>query len=221
MKPNNIILIRHAQSEANADKDVLKTIPDHRLAITEQGRIQVKELVHSLNEKGLLDLPFGNHVYVSPFLRTRQTYQEFVKNYADGGLIRNLHEYMDNLHESPLIREQEWGQKLGEGYNYSTEKERLEYGMFYYRYPNGESGADVYQRVSLFLMEMENSHHYTSNVYIFTHGFTMKILLMKLLNLSIEAMESLATPRNCEYHHLKFDDKINRYELKTELRKRH
>lgn len=215
MKPSNIILIRHAQSEANANKDTLKTIPDYRLAITEQGKLQVKELVQNLKNAGLLSLPFSRKVYVSPFKRTRQTFQEFINNYPLDGLA-HIRDYLDNRQEDPLIREQEWGQKLGEeGYNYSTEKERLEYGIFYYRYPNGESGADVYQRVCLFLNQLQGD-----NVYIFTHGFTMKILLMKLLHLSVEEMESLATPRNCEYHHLKFDDELNRYELKTELRKR-
>jgi broad specificity phosphatase PhoE len=36
-----IIVIRHAQSEGNKNRDIHQMIPDHRVKLTEEGRKQV------------------------------------------------------------------------------------------------------------------------------------------------------------------------------------
>lgn len=40
-RPKRIILIRHAESEGNLNKEVYTSTPDHALKITERGRKQV------------------------------------------------------------------------------------------------------------------------------------------------------------------------------------
>jgi len=40
-KPRMIILIRHAQSEGNKNKDIHQMIPDHRVRLTPEGQQQV------------------------------------------------------------------------------------------------------------------------------------------------------------------------------------
>jgi len=42
-------------------------------------------------------------------------------------------------------REQDWGHLREFAVNRIIQKERLAYGVFYYRIPDGESGADVYE----------------------------------------------------------------------------
>lgn len=37
-----IILIRHAQSEGNKNRDIHQMIPDHRVKLTEEGKRQVR-----------------------------------------------------------------------------------------------------------------------------------------------------------------------------------
>lgn len=39
-RPKRIILMRHAESEGNVDKEIYTSIPDHALKITDRGRKQ-------------------------------------------------------------------------------------------------------------------------------------------------------------------------------------
>jgi len=72
MKPKRIILIRHGKSEGNADRNLLETIPDYALNLTpdgiEQARQAGQEIKKIIGQETL-------QVYVSPYFRTRQTYQ--------------------------------------------------------------------------------------------------------------------------------------------------
>lgn len=54
--------------------------------------------------------------------------------------------------EEPRIREQEWGHFKTPGECRKIRKDRDRFGPFYYRIPDGESGADVYDRVRIFLV---------------------------------------------------------------------
>ena len=42
VKPRLIILIRHAQSEGNRNREIHQLIPDHRVKLTEDGWRQVR-----------------------------------------------------------------------------------------------------------------------------------------------------------------------------------
>ncbi|KAI7361595.1 hypothetical protein KC328_g19077, partial [Hortaea werneckii] len=42
-KPRLIILIRHAQSEGNRNREIHQMIPDHRVKLTEEGWRQAEE----------------------------------------------------------------------------------------------------------------------------------------------------------------------------------
>ena len=41
-----IILIRHAQSEGNKNREIHQLIPDHRVKLTEDGWVQVDAFLH-------------------------------------------------------------------------------------------------------------------------------------------------------------------------------
>lgn len=43
-KPRMILLIRHAQSEGNKNRDIHQMIPDHRVKLTQEGRQQVRTM---------------------------------------------------------------------------------------------------------------------------------------------------------------------------------
>ena len=36
----NLYLVRHGQSQANVDEEIYKSIPDHRIALTDKGQTQ-------------------------------------------------------------------------------------------------------------------------------------------------------------------------------------
>jgi hypothetical protein len=48
VKPRLIILIRHAQSEGNKNREIHQMIPDHRVKLTDEGHQQVRHLSLSI-----------------------------------------------------------------------------------------------------------------------------------------------------------------------------
>lgn len=87
----------------------------------------------------------------------------------------------------------------------SYKKEREMFGRFYYRFPDGESGLDVYSRVSSFIgtlfrewakeQTMRNNYG-DSNIIIVTHGLTLRLFLMRWFQFSVEQFESSKNPEN-------------------------
>src|SRR5919202_722613 len=136
-RPRRIVLVRHGESTGNVDDSVYEREPDHALALTERGRQQAEETGKKLREV------FGRErvsVYVSPYRRTHETLRAFR---LDPGLIR--------VREEPRLREQDWGNWQDRDDVRLQKAYRDAYGHFFYRFAQGESGADVYDRVGGFL----------------------------------------------------------------------
>ena len=73
MKPKRIILIRHGESEANVNCRLFASMPDYIIELTERGRRQAREAGVELKE---LVKNETLYFYVSPFWRTRTTFEE-------------------------------------------------------------------------------------------------------------------------------------------------
>lgn len=71
-RPQRIVLVRHGESEGNADDTVYEREPDHALRLTARGLRQARETGVRLRE--LFD---GERVsvYVSPYRRTHETFR--------------------------------------------------------------------------------------------------------------------------------------------------
>ena len=189
MKPKRIILIRHARSEGNADKNQYGTVPDYALNLTQEGIAEARaagaEIKNIIGEGSL-------YVYLSPYYRTRQTYQ-YICESVGANVV--------NAVEDPRIREQDWGHLRNPETNAEISRERKSFSRFYYRIPDGESGADVYDRVSTFLETLYRNFkkaNYPENVLIVTHGMTLRLFLMRWYHWSVEEFESLRNLRNCQ-----------------------
>ena len=103
--------------------------------------------------------------------------------------------------DDPRLREQEWGNFRSPEETALVQKERYAYGTFYYRFPSGESGADVYDRISSFLETMHRDFEkpdYPENTLIVSHGMTIRIFLMRWFHLSVEEFETWENPMNCQ-----------------------
>jgi broad specificity phosphatase PhoE len=191
MRPHRIILIRHAETEANVDGRLYAIKPDHAMELTVRGHEQAGHAGESL--RATLD-DERTRVYLSPYVRTRQT----LAGLALGDLV-------DRVYEEPRLREQEWGNFQDNDLIAKARQERDEFGHFYYRFPHGESGADVYDRVSTFLetlyRDFEKSD-YPDNVLLVTHGLTMRLFCMRWFHWSVEFFESLNNPDYCETREL-------------------
>lgn len=210
MKPKRIILIRHGLSQGNENKSLLETTPDYALKLTDKGIEQAKqagqEIKKIISQETL-------QVYISPYHRTRQTLQ---------CMQESIKENIIRIFEDPRIREQDWGHLRNLDLNEEIVQERNEFSTFYYRIPDGESGADVYDRVSIFLETLHRDFQkpdYPENVLIVTHGMTIRLFLMRWFHWSVEEFELLRNPSNCQIVIMQ-KDSSERYRLRSELARR-
>lgn len=207
MKPKRIILIRHGESEGNSNSDIYKSKPDYTLELTEKGKSQANsagiELKKIINNESIF-------FYVSPFWRTRSTFEQVVKSFP-----RDQFKYF----EEPRLREQEWGHLRSKEETAKIENERDAYGPFYFRFPDGESCADVYDRVSDFFSTLHRDFEkedFPDNAVIVTHGMTLRLFLMRWLHWSVEEFESYANPENCQLVIMERTE-TGKYYLKSKL----
>ncbi|MBV2357035.1 histidine phosphatase family protein [Streptomyces sp. J2-1] len=200
-RPRRIVLVRHGESTGNIDDTVYEREPDHALALTDLGRRQAEETGKTLREV------FGRErvsVYVSPYRRTHETLDAFG---LDADRIR--------VREEPRLREQDWGNWQDRDDVRLQKAYRDAYGHFFFRFPQGESGADVYDRVGGFLESLFRSFEdpdHPPNVLIVTHGLAMRLFCMRWFHWTVAEFESLSNPDNAEMRMLVLGDD-DRYTL--------
>ncbi len=209
MKPNRIILIRHGESEGNRDAGVYNRETRlcsraycKRLEQAKDAGLQLKEIV---GDERLF-------FYVSPFWRTRATFEQIASSFP-----RDRFGYV----EEPRLREQEWGLLRPEEHTKELEAQKDAYGPFYYRFPDGESCADVYDRVSDFFGTMYrdfSKSDFPENAVIVTHGITMRLFLMRWFHWSVEEYETYGNPDNCQLIVMEKGEN-GKYILRSELKK--
>ncbi|XWS64590.1 hypothetical protein CRYUN_Cryun05aG0016500 [Craigia yunnanensis] len=202
MLPKRIILVRHGESEGNLDTSAYSTTPDHKISLTEQGRAQAR-----LAGSHLWDLISSHgsspdwrvHFYVSPYERTRSTLREIGKSFSKKRVI--------GVREECRIREQDFGNFQVEERMKVIKETREKFGRFFYRFPEGESAADVFDRVSSFLESLwrdidlnrlNNDPSQDLNLIIISHGLASRVFLMKWFKWTVEQFEHLNNLGNCE-----------------------
>ncbi|MET8636410.1 histidine phosphatase family protein [Streptomyces sp. NPDC004096] len=186
-RPRRIVLVRHGESVGNADDTVYEREPDHALQLTEKGWRQAEA-----TGKRLRDLFGGEHVsvYVSPYRRTHETLHAFR---LDPDRVR--------VREEPRLREQDWGNWQDRNDVMVQKAYRDAYGHFFYRFAQGESGADVYDRVGGFLESLFRSFEdpdHPPNVLLVTHGLAMRLFCMRWFHWTVAEFEALSNPGNGE-----------------------
>ncbi|KAK2750959.1 hypothetical protein FQN57_000034 [Myotisia sp. PD_48] len=220
-KPRLIILIRHAQSEGNKNRDIHQTVPDHRIKLTSEGYKQALEAGTRL--RAMLRPDDKLHFFTSPYRRTRETTEGILKSLtSDNPSPSPFPRQTIKVYEEPRLREQDFG-------NFqpcSAEMERMweeraDYGHFFYRIPNGESAADAYDRVSGFnesLWRQFGEDDFASVCVLVTHGLMTRVFLMKWYHFSVEYFEDLRNINHCEFVVMQKDPDNGKYHLETKLR---
>lgn len=188
MRPKKIVLVRHGESVGNVDEHLYGSVPDHQLNLTETGQ---KQSIAA--GKILADMFVGEsvHAYISHYHRTRDTF----KGLLAGGLQTTT------MFEEPRLREQDWGHLRSPETTEKIKEEREKYGTFHYRFPDGESGSDVYDRISGFLETLHRDFkkgEYADNTLLVTHGLTIRLFIMRWFHESVETFESWKNPKNCQ-----------------------
>lgn len=216
-----IILIRHAQSEGNKNREIHQTIPDHRVKLTPEGHRQAQEAGTRL--RSLLRPDDKIHFFTSPYRRTRETTEGILQSLtADTPSPSPFPRHTITVYEEPRLREQDFG-------NFqpcSAEMERMwleraDYGHFFYRIPNGESAADAYDRVSGFnesMWRLFGEKDFASVCVLVTHGLMTRVFLMKWYHWSVEYFEDLRNINHCEFVIMKLNEDSGKYALQNQLR---
>lgn len=187
--PRKIILVRHAESAGNVDVDAYRTIGDPLIPLTQRGRAQARVMAEHLR-----DLVGDRRIwaFTSPYLRSRET-ATIALSAFDASTWR--------LVEDPRLREQEFAGGFQHSVPDRTEQ-RL-YGKFFWRFPGGESAADVYDRLSMFMdtlwRDMMKVDLSDSVVVIFAHGLTNRLFCMRWLHWSPRVYEQTRNPPNCGF----------------------
>lgn len=194
--PLRILLLCHGQSEASVNREITKDVPDHALHLTERGRQEAADA--GLRLRDIVQDESVSFI-VSPHVRTRETFAGAARAF---GPVENLKVLQD-----VQIRDQDRGnfdrQDLRE-----LRREKKEFGQFYYRFPEGESCADVYDRASLFLESLCRLRDVPSedNVVLVTHGIFILVFLMRLCRYSCEDFYMLDNLQHGEIVALERDD---------------
>ncbi len=179
-----IKLVRHGQSKANTEEIDPQFIGDFRTPLTALGEEQAREVGRQLGseffERSL--------VYVSPYERAQQTLREIMSVAAGSQPLA--------VYEDPRLREVDHG--------YSDVKDqaplRERHGWFYYRYKDGESPADCYDRVSGFMESLmrEVERKEAERVLLVTHGLALRCFVMRFLHLTVSEFERTENPGNAD-----------------------
>ncbi|GAA1879769.1 histidine phosphatase family protein [Lapillicoccus jejuensis] len=187
-RPQRIVLLRHGESQGNVDDTVYERVPDHALELTERGVGQARETGRAL---AALGVGAGSRVWASPYRRVRQTLAAL-----EVGID------LEHVRWEPRLREQDWA-NFQDPADIARQREvRDRYGHFHYRFTHGESGADVYDRVSDFLESLFRDLEAPGcpdTVLLASHGLTMRLFCMRWFHWSVELFESLENPRNAGY----------------------
>lgn len=188
MIPKRIVLVRHGQSEANVDSAVYSRVQDWQISLTELGMQQAREAGRHIGEL-LGEETFG--VFVSPYKRTLQTKECIL----EGMGRRPTFDYQD-----PELREQEFGNMPPEEENEANRKYRSQFGRFFYRFPEGESCADVYDRMSHFLDSLYRRFERPTcprNILIVSHGAAIQCFLARWYHWDVDRFDSNRPVPNC------------------------
>ena len=216
----HIFLIRHGESIANAGENYVKRIPDHLVSLTEKGKAQAFE-----NGKWLAEYCKENNVELnrariwrSPYLRTRQTCDEFNKSLGITDIREDITitEQQFGLFDS--VPEEDWGKLYPAEYGEYLRQIQNQ-GKFYARLPMGESPFDVAIRVHQFMgtIYRDLERHGVDTLFIFTHGTTLRTFLMRWFHYSPEWYQAEKNPKNCWIREIR-DGKDMGYINNKELR---
>ncbi|XP_065829185.1 uncharacterized protein [Oscarella lobularis] len=202
------VVVLYSESVGNVDKRLYRTMPDSRMYLTERGVEQARRAGQRIK-----DIIANESIacYISPFTRSKQTFDAVKLAFRNDQVTWT---------EEPRIREQEWGNFQDPEKVEEVMEERRKIGSFYFRFPTGESGADVYDRVSSFLETLYRDMkkgRCKQNILLVTHGLTSRLFLMRYFHWEVERFHRLWNLENGEFVVLELQPEGG-YILTTELK---
>lgn len=192
LRMHNIYIVRHGESEANANPNLYYEKHGHNLVLTEEGKAQSRacggKLAHIVG-----DTPYAT--FVSSYARARETWDEIAK--------ARWYSTPTPLVIDGRLREQEH-KDFKDYQEYKAKKaEADERSAFYYRWKNGESTLDVVNRVAGFYNQLRMDlllKNLPPNIVVVSHEVAIRCLLLVIFGWKPEQHE-FHVP-HCEVMHL-------------------
>ncbi|KAH6836172.1 Phosphoglycerate mutase family protein [Perilla frutescens var. hirtella] len=195
-RPRRIILVRHGQSQGNVDECVYTRVADPKVTLTERGIVEAEECgreIRKILERDGVD-DWKVYFYVSPYRRSLETLRNLAKAFERSRIA--------GVREEPRLREQDFGNFQDQEQMKIQKAARKQYGRFFYRFPNGESAADVYDRITGFRETLRSDidigrfqppgeQSPNMNLVIVSHGLTLRVFLMRWYKWTVKQFEGL------------------------------
>jgi hypothetical protein len=122
--PKRIILVRHGQSIGNVDETAYATTPDWKIPLTQKGKEQAQAAGQTLSQ--LLQQGESLNTYVSPYLRTMETWQVMKQEIDQNPSIQLV-----GTREEPRIAEQQFGNFQNPHLIKQAKEQRHLFGRFF------------------------------------------------------------------------------------------
>ncbi|EAN85442.1 putative phosphoglycerate mutase [Trypanosoma cruzi] len=190
-----IIFVRSGKSLADLDINTYVTTPDWRISIVPEGEEESYQAGRHVAEM-VGDEPV--YFYFSPYLRSRQSFRHVLRGYDDYRSEQKMDgDSIIGVREDVRLRDVDIGRYRSKEELLHHLREREVYGRFYYRFPYGESGADVCDRVTSFLDAFQRERldfPMDTNVVIVTHGQTIRMFVKRWFHLTVETYHLMESP---------------------------
>jgi broad specificity phosphatase PhoE len=192
-RPNRIILVRHAQTHGYSHTctcqveglPVCAMKPEMERPLTEEGKLQALATGVALREIIGSETVF---FVSSPYKACKQTFQYISGSFNESGV---------RYAEDPRLRNQyfgDWTHTETPEVKKQLESQQNKVGAFYYKWPQGESAADVYDRVCSFMETLYRKWEQPmapQNFVIITHNVVMLCFLMRWFHWDVETFHRL------------------------------
>ncbi len=205
----NIYIVRHGISEGNLRKFVDGSyVIDSNIKLAKEGVEDVKKAGQFLSKKSLDKAA----MWVSPFLRTRQTAKIILDELEKQGITDIKYK------EDPNLVEQDFGDFDLQFYDkwknispHSWMVNQAKYmdpgGRFYSRIEGGEAPIDTYNRMAMFVITRLERTNYKNNIIV-THAVASKLLASFLLEEKVEKYYTESCPINASIRKISVQDRV-------------
>eukprot|EP00798_Chlamydomonas_sp_ICE-L_P023350 gene23350-30601_t len=128
----------------------------------------------------------------SPYCRALQTCQAIADAFNNDQIA--------GVRQAVQLREQDFGNFQDPNRIKEDMDSRIRFGRFWYRFSGGESGADVYDRLTIFedhlSRDMMNGRFRDCSVVLVTHGLTLRVFLMRWFHWTVDEFLQVWNPSN-------------------------
>lgn len=206
-----IFLIRHGESINNTGQNYKKRLPDHLVSLTENGIKQAQKggiWLKNFCIENNIDISKSNtRIWRSPYLRTRQTVDEFNKSLKIGDIKEDITLAEQQFGLFDAMSKNEWKEKFPIEFE-EYQRQRKNNGKFYARLPMGESPFDVAIRIHQFMGTIQRDYdkYGIDTLFIFTHGTVLRCFLMRWFHYTPEWYQDEKNPKNCWIRYIDEDE---------------